>query len=247
MHYDRGKVQLQSKTGKDFTRQFPELWAPQIKVKEAIFDEEVTVFTEGKPDFEATMERYMAKPKDTTMLMNIKPAVYIIWDIIWYEGNQVTDLPLLERKQLLDESAENNDSIRKIDWFDTKGLALWDGIKYQGLEGMVAKKKNSRYSISKRSPAWVKVKNFHETEVNILGYSRKDGTVLVGLGNTVQGHAIGMNYVDRVILKQILDQFGEEGKNGVAWLPLGARAIVKYTTLTLRGNMRDCSWVRFNL
>ena len=195
MHFDRGKVQLQSKSGKDFTKQFPEHWDPQLNANEVVLDGEVMVFTEGKPDFESTMERYLTKTKNVTRLMDAKPAVYIIWDIIWHDGNQVTDLSLLERKALLEQSVDSSETIRIIDWIDTEGLAMWDAIKYQGLEGMVAKKKTSRYSIGKRNPAWVKVKNFREVEVNIFGYSRRDGSVLVGIGNIVQGHAIGMNTV----------------------------------------------------
>lgn len=117
--YDRGRARLQSRSGKDCTKAFPELWDPPIVVKAAILDGEITVFTSGKPDFEAVMERYLAGPKKVALLVNTKPAVYIVWDILWHNEKSVMSLPLMERKQLLDRTVENNGKVIKIDWADT--------------------------------------------------------------------------------------------------------------------------------
>lgn len=244
MFFDKGIVRLQSRTGKECTRQFPELWAPPVAAGEAIFDGEITVLTGGKPDFEAVMERYMAGSKKVSILMARKPAVYVVWDILWLNGKQVTGQPLLERKQLLEQALEDNDMMRKIEWVDGEGLALWEAVKVQGLEGMVVKKKNSGYLLGQRSPAWLKVKNYQEIEVNVFGYSKKDGAVLVGTRERVQGHAIGMKPAEREVLWELLTKYGTEKGNAI-WLPPGVRGKVKFTTWTTRGNMRDCSWVGF--
>jgi len=244
MFYDDGKVRLQSRTGKDCTRQFTELWAPPVVSNKAVLDGEVTVLTEGKPDFEAVMERYLASNKKLTLLVNTKPAFYVVWDILWLDGRQLTGLPLLERKIQLAKTVEDSDNIQKILWVDNEGLALWDAIRGQGLEGIVAKRKNSRYVFGQRSAAWVKVKNYQEVEVNVLGYKKKDGAVLVGPEDRVKGHAIGIRLVDKVVLRELLNQYGDD-KGGTIWLPPGIRGRVQFTTLTTRGNMRDCSWIRF--
>lgn len=246
-HFNQGEVRLQSKSGKDFTRAFPEIHVPPIRSGEAVFDGEVTVLTDGKPDFESTMERLLARESLIERLMKKKPAIYFIWDILWHNGKRLMDLPLIERKTLLDHSVENSETQKKIDWLDTDGLALWDAVLKQGLEGIVAKRKDSRYLSGKRSNKWLKIKNYTEAIVNLLGYSSKDGTVLVGLGSNVQGHALGINNIDRIVLKQLLDQFGQGGKGSVTWLPVGVKARVKFTTLTPRGNMRDCSWIGFEI
>lgn len=60
MFYDNGQIRLQSRTGKDCTRQFPELLEPEVSVKETVFDGEITILTSGKPDFGMVMERYLA-------------------------------------------------------------------------------------------------------------------------------------------------------------------------------------------
>lgn len=245
MFYDKGVMRLQSKTGKDFSGKFPELQKPPVNASEAILDGEVTVLTAGKPDFESVMERYLAKEKSVNRLMLTKPAVYIVWDILWLNGERLTDYQLLKRKELLNQTVEDTETVRKIDWLSANGTAMWDAIRHQGLEGMVAKNVKSRYSVGKRSPAWIKVKNYTETEVNIFGYDPKDGSALVGLGNIVQGHAVGINKTDKEIIRQLLDKFGQEGKNGVIWLPMGAKARVKFTTLSPKGNMRDCCWAGF--
>ena len=246
MHYNHGNVRLQSKTGKDCTKVFPELWVPPVAANEAVFDGEITVLTDGKPDFEAVMERYLSGDRKVSQLLIERPAFYVVWDALWIDGESAMGLPLLERKQLLDQVLENTDVMRKIDWVDGMGLALWQAIKGQGLEGMVSKKKKSRYIPGQRSAAWAKVKNYQESVVNIFGYSRKDGGILVGTDNRIQGHAIGLGKEERATLRELLDHYGTE-KGGVVWLPAGIRGRVKFTTLTASGNMRDCSWVSFEV
>jgi ATP-dependent DNA ligase len=246
MFFNHGQVKLQSRHGKDCTKAFPELWTPTINAEEAIFDGELVVLTNGKPDFEAVMERYMSNPKKILRLLESKPSFYIVWDILWLDGQKLLGVPLLDRKDKLNQTVSDNDVMCKIDLVDSDGLDYWDVIKAQGLEGIVAKAKSSKYLLDKRSPAWLKIKNYQEVVVNVMGYKRKDGFVLVGTGDRIQGHAIGMPATDRVVMRELLDSYGTE-KGGTIWLPSGIRGRVKFTTWTPRGNMRDCSWVRFEV
>ena len=89
---------------------------------------------------------------------------------------------------------------------------------------------------------WLKIKNYQETEVNLLGY--KNGCILVGEGNRVQGHAVGMSKADRVALWEIISRYGKLEDHTV-WLPSGIRCRVKFTKYTPKGKMRDCHWVGF--
>lgn len=244
MFYDHGKVKLQSKTGKDFTTRFPELLNPVVNSNEAVFDGEVTVITAGKPDFEATMERYMSGHDKALKLSRTKGATFFVWDLLWHSGKPAVSCPLLERKQLLDNILENSKTIRKVEWVDSDGLAIWEGVKSLDLEGIVAKKKNSQY-VFKRSPAWVKVKNFKETTVNVFGYSVKDGSVMVGIDNEIQGHAMGISLSERQTFRIFLEKYGRS-KGNVIWLPPGIKGRIKFTTWTPKGKMRDCCWVGFD-
>lgn len=244
MFFDRGKVTLQSKTGKNCSRQFPELWVPQLNAEEAILDGEITVFTEGKPDFEGVMERYHAGEKKVPFISSKKPAVYIVWDILWLNGKSTTDIRLINRKEILSQILNDNSTIRKIDFIYNDGLVLWDAVKDHGLEGMVAKRKESRYIPGKRTEFWLKIKNYQEATVNVYGYSKKDGGILVGTESKIQGHAIGMRPLERSILRNILETYGMEKDSYIA-LPVGIKGKVKFTSWTPHGNMRDCTWVSF--
>lgn len=61
--------------------------------------------------------------------------------VTWLDGKQVTGLSLMERKELPSRILEDNETLRKIAWVDTEGVALWDAVRAEGLEGMVAKRK----------------------------------------------------------------------------------------------------------
>ena len=245
MFYENGKVRLQSKNGKDCTAAFPELCTPPINSEAAVLDGEISVLIDGKPDFEAVMERYMSGSKKVSLLVVDHPAVYIVWDILWYKKCTVINLALIERKQLLDNALKNSDKVKKIDWVDGEGIDLWEGIKSCGLEGIVAKKKKSHYEF-KRSHAWLKIKNYREAAVNVFGYAKRDGAVLVGIDDRIQGHAIGLRGKEKIAFCNLLEQHGLEKGNNIL-LPSGIKGNVKFATWTSKGNMRDCSWAGFAL
>ena len=244
MFYSDKAIRLQSRTGRDCTSAFFEL-VPEISAQEAVLDGEVTVLTNGRPDFEAVMQRYLANPDRAKNMARKTPASYVVWDILWNDGKSTMGLPLTTRKQILAGILEDKNGISKIDWVDQKGIDLWHSIKELKLEGMVAKKKNSYYTPGRRSAAWIKIKNYQELVVNVFGYSKKDGGILVG-GDRIQGHAIGMNTDERTVLKELLDRYGKVERQAV-YLPPGIKGRVKFTTWTAKGNMRDCSWVGFEL
>ncbi|MHB8918797.1 MAG: ATP-dependent DNA ligase, partial [Desulfocucumaceae bacterium] len=141
---------------------------------------------------------------------------------------------------------EDSNEVKQLDYVNSNGLALWQAVKNHGLEGIVAKKINSRYVLGQRSAAWLKIKNYQEATINVFGYSKKDSGVMVGTGNRVQGHAIGMGPEERAALWEMLDQYGTEKGNNIL-LPPGIRGRVKFTNLTPKGAMRDCTWVEFEV
>ena len=242
MFYSNKAIRLQSRTGRDCTSAFFEL-APEISAREAVLDGEVTVLTNGRPGFEAVMQRFMASPARLNKTPWKTPVSYVVWDILWNDGKSTMDLPLIERKQILAGVLGDKNGISKIDWVDQRGMDLWHSIRELKLEGMVAKKKNSYYTPGRRSAAWIKIKNYQELVVNVFGYSKKDGGILVG-GDRIQGHAIGMSPDERTVLKELLDRYGKVEGQAVYLLP-GIKGRVKFTTWTAKGNMRDCTWVGF--
>ncbi|WP_051688186.1 RNA ligase family protein [Desulfofalx alkaliphila] len=243
LHFSNGQTRLQSRNGKDCSAAFPELLAPDLAAEEAILDGEITVLTEGKPNFEGTMSRYLSS-KNAVNISKTQPAYYLVWDILSVDGQPLLDKSLLERKEVLGEALKDSANIKKIDFIERDGLSLWEAIKKQELEGMVAKHKNSRYLPGQRSSAWLKIKNWTVSEVNIFGYKPKDGYVLVGKGDKVQGHASGIGKEEKAALLKLLDLYGVKKADGI-WLPAGIKGFVKYTNITPKGNFRDCTWVSF--
>ncbi|KUK53368.1 MAG: ATP dependent DNA ligase [Desulfotomaculum sp. 46_296] len=243
MFYDGITVRLQSRTGRDCTSAFPEL-VPDISAREAVLDGEVTVITNGRPDFEAVMQRYLSSSAKANKTAWKAPVFYVVWDILWNDGKSTMDLPLTDRKRILAGVLGDKNGISKIDWVDQRGIDLWHSVRELKLEGMVAKKKNSYYTPGRRSAAWIKIKNYQELVVNVFGYSKKDGGILVG-GDRIQGHAIGMNPDERAVLKKLLDRYGKVEGHAI-YLPSGIKGRVKFTSWTAKDNMRDCIWVGFD-
>ncbi|GAB6158811.1 hypothetical protein JCM39194_20110 [Desulfotomaculum varum] len=83
------------------------------------------------------MGRYLAAPGNAPALAAKKQAFYLVWDIIWHNGKSLVNLPLVERKEILNQVLGNSSSVTKIDWIASKGLALWQAVKEHELEGMV--------------------------------------------------------------------------------------------------------------
>jgi bifunctional non-homologous end joining protein LigD len=149
----------------------------------AVVDGEIVALDdEGNPDFQA-LQNYLKTGKSVRL-------VYYVFDLIWYDGKDLTDLPLVERKEILRQVLpEGNDMIRyseHITGEKKQGSAFFKAALSKGLEGIMAKDGDSAYVIGRRSESWLKVKNNLRTEAIICGYtagrnSRKHfGAVVLG-------------------------------------------------------------------
>lgn len=123
----------------------------------------------------------------TTRIGNLH---YYVFDIIWLEGYDLTQLPLIERKRILQQIIPGNDSVLKY-----SDHVLADGEKFfkvalkGGLEGVMAKKISSKYELGNRTETWLKIKVSHRQEVIIAGYTQPRrtrkffGSLLLGVYN----------------------------------------------------------------
>lgn len=153
----------------------------QIKRK-CILDGEVVVFKNGITDFYEVQRRSLLTNSFKIQLAAGKlPAVFCVYDIIYIEDREVRYLPLIERKQLIEENVTENDQIAISRYIETYGVQFFDLIKSRGLEGMVAKRKDSLYWYGKRSKDWIKCKIMGTDDCVVCGYIKKPGhkTVLI--------------------------------------------------------------------
>lgn len=101
--------------------------------------------------------------------------IYYVFDILYYDGYDLTDLPLLERKKILKEILPDIPSVKYSDHVEKKGIKFFELVKQQGLEGVMAKKANSKYLIGVRGKDWLKIKVQNEQEAVIAGFTEPRG------------------------------------------------------------------------
>jgi bifunctional non-homologous end joining protein LigD len=183
-----GKVRLWARSGRDISREYPELLnlAGALNAHEAWLDGEiVTLDAQGRSDFQQLQAR-MGQQKPTAALMEQVPAYYYVFDLLYLDGHDLRGVPLIERKNLLRAILDDDSRIRYSDHVVEKGKELYEVAAQRGLEGIVAKKSGSVYP-EKRGSAWVKIKLFQDLDAVIGGWTdprgarEHFGALLVGL------------------------------------------------------------------
>ncbi|MEP6513777.1 MAG: non-homologous end-joining DNA ligase [Parafilimonas sp.] len=102
--------------------------------------------------------------------------VLYLFDVLWLDGYDLTQLPLTERKEILQLIAPNNNNIRLSESFDAGATEFFEVAKKLKLEGIIAKKADSRYIPGFRTKEWLKIKTSQRQEVVIGGYTNNQGT-----------------------------------------------------------------------
>ncbi|MFF2528331.1 hypothetical protein ACFVS2_05390 [Brevibacillus sp. NPDC058079] len=108
------------------------------------------------------------KIASTAKRLNVR---YMVFDILHFNGQNLRRLPLLQRKEMLNEVLPDSTAIHKIQFLEKEGIAFFEAIKQQNLEGIVCKRKDSVY-VGKRSSDWIKVINYQYVDVFISGYRK---------------------------------------------------------------------------
>jgi bifunctional non-homologous end joining protein LigD len=152
---ERESVRLMSRNRKELTKRFPELSviAKSIKGQSAILDGEIVGLDEhGVPCFENLQNRKRCV------------IVYFVFDCLMLNGNDLRNEPLIFRKGVLKRILKKSPRIRYTDHVVQEGKALFITVEKLGLEGIVAKKADSRY-VGGRTKEWLKIKTRAGTEV----------------------------------------------------------------------------------
>src|SRR5882672_5247775 len=138
---------LYSRNGLTFDKAYPKIFAALSAIKkEAIIDGEIVVFDEqGKPSFQG-LQNYKNSDK--------YPIQYYVFDCLELDGKSLTSLPLIKRKELLKKLLPQSDFIKYCDHVEGEGKVLFAEMKKMNLEGMIAKQKDSKYYVGKRTSDW---------------------------------------------------------------------------------------------
>jgi bifunctional non-homologous end joining protein LigD len=177
-YVSQSEVKLVSRKGNDLTERFATVAkeiAKAVKTPDCVLDGEVCALDEqGRSSFSA-----MQQGKPGT------PLVYYVFDLLELEGEPLVDLPLLERHKRLEQLLDRrNKTVRLSEAFDD-GKALFEAAKQQNLEGIMAKRADSRYAVGRRTRDWLKVKTHGRQEFIIAGYTKGQGRRAGTLGSLV--------------------------------------------------------------
>ena len=188
---ENGKLRLVSRTQNDLTAQFAELKdIPKfVKAKTAVLDGEIVALdTDGRSSFSLMQQRTGIRKWGQRVAGNPEIQVlYYAFDLIYFDGHDLRRLPLEQRKQALATLVVAAGPLRISDHFD-QGKALFAAAKQQGLEGILAKKRDSCYE-EKRTRDWLKIKITDTIDCVIGGYTEPEGTrqyfgsIVLGLYN----------------------------------------------------------------
>ncbi len=171
-YIERGKVTLKNKRNKDVTLLYPELQELSACTnKKVILDGEIIVFKEGKPDFFSVQKRSLLTDAFKIRLATKAiPVHFVAFDILYIDGKDITQLPLIKRKQILNEAIKNNASISISRYILERGKDFFKLVKENDLEGIVGKKIDSFYYFGKRTKDWKKIKVMIDEDLIICGY-----------------------------------------------------------------------------
>jgi bifunctional non-homologous end joining protein LigD len=167
---NKQKVQIRSRNNLPFEDKYtPVAEAMHAWEANVVVDGEIIVTGEnGKTDF-AYMQNWRS-PADGQLS-------YVLFDLLWYNGKDLTGLTLAERRTILEQIIPDNDPVLWLsEAFRTSGSQFLEAAREAGLEGIVAKRADSLYEAGKRSNDWLKIKAAHRQEVVIAGYTINEGT-----------------------------------------------------------------------
>jgi len=240
------KIQLISRNAKDFTAKFPEVVEAlrDLPCKEAIIDGEIAALDEeGRSSFQLLQARELSGERP--------PIFYYVFDLIQLDGKDLTAVPLLKRKAMAKMLlARAPDTVRFSASIAAESGRVLAEMKARGLEGVIAKQKDSKYEIGRRSGAWVKFKWTTQQEFVIGGYSEPRGT-RSHFGALVVGYydkkklkfaaKVGTGF-DQKLLKSLHQRFQKLIRKDCPFVNLPEKAGQFGRGLTA-AEMRRCTWL----
>ncbi len=205
---NKGVVDLFSRNNKSFNDKFyPIYQALQAWSINAVIDGEIVVLNKKGGSNFGNLQNWRSEADGDLM--------YYVFDILWYKGKNLMNLPLSQRQAMLKEVLPaDDDRIRVSDVF-TGGIEFFHATEKMGLEGMIAKRADSVYIPDSRSKEWLKVKVHKRQEVIIGGYTvnadtpKQFSSLLLGVYEKGVLHyvgKVGTGFTEKV-QKEMMAQF----------------------------------------
>jgi bifunctional non-homologous end joining protein LigD len=172
-------TRLVTRRGREVTYQYPELKDVHELVDQvnAVIDAEIVAFDEdGRNSFEALQQRMnLANEREIKRASQKIPVALVAFDLLWLDGRPTIELSLEERRELLEAVVETDDKVQLVTHVEGEGKRFAEVAGGLGLEGVVAKRKGSKYQPGRRSPDWRKIKLTNTQDCVILGWTPGQG------------------------------------------------------------------------
>ncbi|SEB67318.1 bifunctional non-homologous end joining protein LigD [Paenibacillus sp. GP183] len=195
LHKQGDRIEAYTRNGHIVTSKFPELKEASsgIKTNTAILDCEGIVLRNGRPAFDDfTYRGRLSNASRIKKAVNTHPATFVVFDVLYTDQEHLNE-PLMQRKQRLSDIVAITPVVTPTMYLEEKGKTLFELSKEQDMEGIVAKRKDSRYMLDTRTPNWVKIKHFKSIDVIILGYRTNPFGLVMGLNfRTVKNKPVGV-------------------------------------------------------
>jgi bifunctional non-homologous end joining protein LigD len=167
--FEQRKVNLVSRNSKSFNEKFyPVSKALQKWNINAVVDGEVVVLNERGVAHFGSLQNWRSEADGHL--------VFYVFDLLWLEGFDLTELPLERRRELLRDNLPKEDIIRFSENFETSVNKFLATASQMGMEGIMAKKADGNYFPGERTREWLKIKVNKRHEVVIGGYTRNEGS-----------------------------------------------------------------------
>lgn len=166
---DKGEVDLRSRNDKSFSEKFYPIQQAldKWKVRAVVDGEIVAVNDSGAADFGA-LQQWRSEADGELR--------YYVFDLLWYDGHDLRNLPLTDRKAILGAIVPGGGPVMTSPGYDASGKDFMQAVRELGLEGIMAKRKDSVYKPADRTRDWLKIKSGRRQEVVIGGYTKNEGS-----------------------------------------------------------------------
>jgi bifunctional non-homologous end joining protein LigD len=238
-----GTCRLYSRRPRDITARFPEIAqaVAALPVGAAVFDGEIVALDpQGRSSFQVLQNAGGGRRP---------PIRFYLFDLLNVEGKDLTGLTLIQRKDALQKLLGTaRDPVHYSDLLDGKPEIIWSHIQKLGLEGLIAKRRDSLYEAGRRSGAWLKVKTHLEQEFVLGGYTAPQGarnhfgSILVGYyskDKLIFASKVGTGF-DFKILQTLHEQFQKLRTSDCPFSNLPARSGANGIS---RAEMKRCTWL----
>jgi bifunctional non-homologous end joining protein LigD len=165
---DAGRVHLRSRGGQAYEERYPDIVRAlgAQPVQQAVFDGEIVALG---PDGRMSFQRLQNRAADPQSMLH-----YYAFDLLYLDGFDLRQVQLADRKPLVHAVVAPIGGVEEVGAFDD-GIMLFRAAAATGMEGVVAKKRDSVYAAGRRVRTWLKIKTSRSDEFVVVGYTSGSG------------------------------------------------------------------------